>query len=84
MQLLWFIATHGDGRYLGTNYGGRPGDGLFLAHDDRYEITDEFLVVWRALLSSTQEINFAGKHLRVEGARNLFRAIQQPYPRIVE
>ena len=171
MKLLWFIPTHGDGRYLGTSYGGRPldygylkqiacavdnlgffgallptgrscedawvtasalipetrqmrflvavrpgliapslaarmtatfdrlsqgrllinvvtggdpvelaGDGLFLAHDDRYEITDEFLVVWRALLSSTQEVHFAGKHLRVEGARNLFQAIQQPYP----
>jgi alkanesulfonate monooxygenase len=24
MQLLWFIPTHGDGRYLGTAIGGRP------------------------------------------------------------
>jgi alkanesulfonate monooxygenase len=23
MQILWFIPTHGDGRYLGTSYGGR-------------------------------------------------------------
>lgn len=23
MQLLWFIPTHGDGRYLGTATGGR-------------------------------------------------------------
>jgi alkanesulfonate monooxygenase len=23
MQILWFIPTHGDGRYLGTSFGGR-------------------------------------------------------------
>ena len=23
MQIFWFIPTHGDGRYLGTSYGGR-------------------------------------------------------------
>jgi alkanesulfonate monooxygenase len=171
MKLLWFIPTHGDGRYLGTSYGGRPldfgylrqiacavdnlgfygallptgrscedawvtasslipethrmrflvavrpglvspslaarmtttfdrlskgrllinvvtggdpvelaGDGLFLEHDDRYEVTDEFLVIWRALLSTSEEVNFSGKHLKVCGAKNLFRGIQQPYP----
>jgi alkanesulfonate monooxygenase len=171
MKLLWFIPTHGDGRYLGTSDGGRPldfgylkqiacavdnlgfygallptgrscedawvtasslipethrmrflvavrpglvspslaarmtttfdrlsngrllinvvtggdpvelaGDGLFLEHDDRYEVTDEFLIIWRALVSSTAEVNFSGKHLKVQGAKNLFRGIQQPYP----
>jgi alkanesulfonate monooxygenase len=171
MKLLWFIPTHGDGRYLGTSYGGRPldfgylkqiacavddlgfygvllptgrscedawitaaalisetrqmrflvavrpglisptlaarmtatfdrlsngrllidvvtggdpvelaGDGLFLEHDQRYEVTDEFLQIWRALISSNEEVNFAGKHLQVRGAKNLFRGIQQPYP----
>ena len=171
MKLLWFIPTHGDGRYLGTSYGGRPldfgylkqiacavddlgfygallptgrscedawvtaaalfpetrrmrflvavrpglisptlaarmtttfdrlsngrllinmvasgdpeelaGDGVFLEHDQRYEITDEFLHIWRALVSGTGEVNFAGKHLQVRGAKNLFGGIQQPYP----
>jgi len=171
MKLLWFIPTHGDGRYLGTSYGGRPldfgylkqiacavddlgfygallptgrscedawvtaaalfpetrrmrflvavrpglisptlaarmtttfdrlsngrllinmvtsgdpvelaGDGVFLEHDQRYEITDEFLQIWRALVSGTGEVNFAGKHLQVRGAKNLFRGVQQPYP----
>jgi alkanesulfonate monooxygenase len=171
MKLLWFIPTHGDGRYLGTSYGGRPldfgylkqiacavdnlgfygallptgrscedawvtaatlisetnrmrflvavrpglisptlaarmttsfdrlssgrllinvvtggdpvelaGDGVFLEHDERYELTDEFLEIWRALVSSNEEVSFAGKHLRVKGARNLFRGIQQPCP----
>ena len=171
MKLLWFIPTHGDGRYLGTSYGGRPldfgylkqiacavddlgfygallptgrscedawvtaaalfpetrrmrflvavrpglisptlaarmtttfdrlsngrllinmvasgdpeelaGDGVFLEHDQRYEITDEFLQIWRALVSGTGEVNFAGKYLQVRGAKNLFRGVQQPYP----
>jgi alkanesulfonate monooxygenase len=171
MKLFWFIPTHGDGRYLGTSYGGRPldfsylkqiacavdnlgfygallptgrscedawitaaslipetrrmrflvairpglisptlaarmtatfdrlsngrllinvvtggdpvelaGDGLFLEHDGRYELTDEFLEIWRALLSSAGEVNYEGKYLQVRGAKNLFRGIQQPYP----
>jgi alkanesulfonate monooxygenase len=171
MKLFWFIPTHGDGRYLGTSYGGRPldfnylkqiacavdnlgfygallptgrscedawitaaslipetrrmrflvairpglvspslaarmtatfdrlsngrllinvvtggdpvelaGDGLFLEHDGRYELTDEFLEIWRALLSNAGEVNFEGKYLQVRGAKNLFRGIQQPYP----
>jgi len=171
VKLLWFIPTHGDGRYLGTSYGGRPldfgylkqiacavdnlgfygallptgrscedawvtasslisethrmrflvavrpglispslaarmtatfdrlsngrllinvvtggdpvelaGDGVFLEHDDRYELTDEFLNIWRALVASPAEVNFAGKYLKVRGAKNLFRGIQKPYP----
>ncbi len=64
--------------------GGDPvelaGDGVFLPHDERYEVTDEFLHVWRALLASGDTVNFAGKHLRVEGARTLFPPLQRPYP----
>jgi alkanesulfonate monooxygenase len=30
MQLLWFIPTHGDGRYLGTATGGRVADFAYL------------------------------------------------------
>jgi alkanesulfonate monooxygenase len=30
MRLLWFIPTHGDGRYLGTGFGGRPLDFGYL------------------------------------------------------
>ena len=173
MKLFWFIPTHGDGRYLGTSYGGRPldfsylkqiacavdnlgfygallptgrscedawitataaslisetrrmrflvairpglispslaarmtatfdrlsdgrllinvvtggdpvelaGDGLFLEHERRYELTDEFLEIWRALLSGAGEVNYEGKYLQVRGGKNLFRGIQQPYP----
>jgi alkanesulfonate monooxygenase len=30
MKLFWFLPTHGDGRYLGTNTGGRPLDFNYL------------------------------------------------------
>ena len=170
MQLLWFIPTHGDGRYLGTAAGGRAvsfpylrqiaqavddlgytgallptgrscedawvvaamlaavtrkmhflvairpglvspgvaarmaatfdrlssgrllinvvtggdpvelaGDGLHLAHDDRYELTDEFLTVWRAITAG-EEANFSGEYLNIQGGKLLFPPVQAPYP----
>jgi alkanesulfonate monooxygenase len=63
--------------------GGDPtensGDGIFLPHDERYEITREFLQVWKAMLSE-DTVNFEGKHLRLEGGKLLFPAVQQPHP----
>jgi alkanesulfonate monooxygenase len=72
-RLLINMVTSGDPVEL-------AGDGVFLEHDQRYEITDEFLQIWRTLVSGTGEVNFAGNHLQVRGAKNLFRGIQQPYP----
>ncbi len=170
MKLLWFIPTHGDGRYLGSTKGGRPvtfpylkqiaqavdnlgyygallptgvscedswvtasslmpvtermkflvavrpgllspsvaarmaatldrmsngrllinvvtggdpvelaGDGLHLPHDKRYELTDEFLEVWREVMSG-EAINFKGNHYHFEQSRIAFPPIQKPYP----
>ncbi|BAZ29929.1 aliphatic sulfonate monooxygenase [Cylindrospermum sp. NIES-4074] len=170
MQLLWFIPTHGDGRYLGTATGGRAvsfpylrqiaqavddlgytgallptgrscedawivastlvsltrqmrflvairpglvspgvaarmaatfdrlsggrllinivtggdpvelaGDGLHLGHDERYELTDEFLTVWRAIASG-ELANFKGNYLDIQDGKLLFPPIQQPHP----
>jgi len=170
MQLLWFIPTHGDGRYLGTAIGGRSvtfaymlqiaravddlgytgallptgrscedawivastlvthtrqmrflvavrpglvspgvaarmaatfdrlsegrllinvvtggdpvelaGDGVHLNHDDRYRLTDEFLTVWRQLLSKPNT-DFQGDYLRIEGGKVLFPPLQKPHP----
>jgi alkanesulfonate monooxygenase len=57
------------------------GDGVFYNHDERYEVTDEFLTIWRDLLSGTpKEVNFEGKHLRVRGASTLIPGVQRPYP----
>lgn len=73
-----------DGRLLlNVVTGGDPvelaGDGLYLSHDDRYELTDEFLSVWRTITSG-EESNFSGKHLQIQGGKLLFPPIQKPYP----
>ncbi|NLQ04766.1 alkanesulfonate monooxygenase, FMNH(2)-dependent [Cylindrospermopsis raciborskii CENA303] len=170
MQILWFIPTHGDGRYLGTSIGGRSvnfdywrqiaqavdqvgftgallptgrscedawvlastlvthtkkmkflvairpglmspglaarmaatfdrisggrllinvvtggdpiesaGDGLHLNHDQRYQLTDEFLTVWREITSGKIS-NFVGDYLQIEDGKILFPTVQKPYP----
>jgi alkanesulfonate monooxygenase len=170
MQILWFFPTHGDGRYLGTTYGGRAvnldylqqiaqavdhlgytgaliptgrscedawiaasslisvtqrmkflvalrpgmttpstvarmastfdrlsggrllvnvvtggdpvemaGEGLYLSHDDRYELTDEFLQIWRRVMAG-ETVDFKGKYLDIQGAKLLFPPVQTPHP----
>ena len=168
MELLWYIPTHGDGRYLGTDKGGRratpsymrqlaeavdglgfagallptgrtcedawivasslaavtnrmkflvavrpglvsptvsarmavsldkmsggrclinvvtggdpselAGEGLHLEHDQRYEITDEFLTVWKRLIDGKQ-VDFEGRHLKIVGGRLLIDRERKP------
>ena len=170
MQILWFLPTHGDGRYLGTAIGGRAvtadylqqiaqavdhlgytgaliptgrscedawiaassliaitkrmkflvairpgiaspgvaarmaatfdrisggrllvnvvtggdpvelaGDGLHLSHDDRYDLTDEFLTVWRGIVSG-ETVDLNGRYLQIKGGKLLFPPVQTPYP----
>ncbi|MBB3212479.1 alkanesulfonate monooxygenase [Herbaspirillum sp. Sphag1AN] len=58
-------------------------DGVFGTHAERYEISDEFLKIWRDVLAKTHtggETNFEGKHLSVKGAKALYPSIQKPYP----
>jgi alkanesulfonate monooxygenase len=43
--------------------------GDFLGHDERYERTDEFLTVCRSFWRHEGEVNFEGKHYRIEGGR---------------
>ena len=63
--------------------GGDPtentGDGIFLDHAERYEITREFLHVWKRLLAG-ENVDFTGKHLRLENGNLLFPAVQKPHP----
>lgn len=40
--------------------------GDFLSHDERYERTDEFLTVCRAFWEGKRDVDFCGKHYRVE------------------
>lgn len=56
-------------------------DGVFLGHDERYALTDEWLEIYRRLFLE-ESVTFAGKHLRIEGGRQLIPSIQQPYPGI--
>lgn len=63
--------------------GGDPtelhGDGVWLAHDDRYVATDEYLRVWRAMLAG-ETVDFEGKHIKVKGGKLLFPPVQSPHP----
>lgn len=63
--------------------GGDPtenkGDGIFLSHDERYEVTREFLAVFRELLASNV-VNYHGQHIRIEDGRLTFPPVQKPYP----
>lgn len=42
------------------------GYGDFLSHDERYERTEEFLAACRAFWNAEAEVNFSGKHYRIE------------------
>ncbi|MGX9142024.1 FMNH2-dependent alkanesulfonate monooxygenase [Mesorhizobium sp. 128a] len=63
--------------------GGDPvenkGDGIFLSHDERYEVTREFLDIYKAVLSG-ETVAFEGKHFRIEDGRLLFPPVQTPHP----
>lgn len=56
-------------------------DGVFASHDERYEITDEFLNIWRNLLAG-ETVNYEGNHLKIEGGEILFPGVQKPHPPI--
>ncbi|WP_156410400.1 FMNH2-dependent alkanesulfonate monooxygenase [Bosea sp. Root381] len=63
--------------------GGDPvenaGDGIFLSHDERYEVTREFLSVYSALLRG-ETVKHEGKHLRVDDGQLLYRPAQAGGP----
>ena len=54
--------------------GGDPvenaGDGIHLSHAERYEVTQEFLTVYKALLAG-ETVDFHGKHLKIDGGKLL-------------
>lgn len=75
-RLLINVVTGGDQAELDA-------DGLHASHSERYEITDEFLKVWRASLSGEggdAGYDFEGKHIQVKGAKTLYPPVQKPYP----
>jgi|SRR5215213_828789 len=50
----------------GSSTAEQHGYGDFLAHDERYARAEEFLTVCNAFWRSDDEVNFEGKHYRVE------------------
>jgi len=72
-RLLINVVTGGDPVELHA-------DGLFEDHDTRYEVTDEYLQIWRRVVAE-ETVDFEGKHLKVEGAKLLFAGVQRPHPR---
>ncbi|WP_346208501.1 FMNH2-dependent alkanesulfonate monooxygenase [Caldifermentibacillus hisashii] len=71
-RLLINVVTGGDPIEL-------AGEGLFLKHDTRYDLTDEFLTIWRKTLEG-EKFDFQGEYLHVEGAEVLYSPLQKPYP----
>jgi alkanesulfonate monooxygenase len=71
-RLLINVVTGGDPQEAAA-------DGVFLSHDERYEVTNEFLTIWRKILAG-EIYSFHGKHLKVENSRVYYPATQQPYP----
>lgn len=54
-------------------------DGVYLSHDERYAVTDEFLDIYRRVLAG-EVVDFEGKHLRVSAAKLLYPPVQTPHP----
>ena len=75
-RLLVNLVTGGDAEEL-------EGDGLFLPHSDRYELSREFLTIWRELLARShggEPFDFNGRHLAVKGGKVLYPPVSKPYP----
>ena len=70
---------------LNVVVGGNPkelaGDGVFLAHDERYDHADEFFQVFNSLLE-TGSANLDGKHIRALNAQLGLPPVQEPRPPI--
>jgi alkanesulfonate monooxygenase len=75
-RVLVNLVTGGDAAEL-------EGDGLFLPHAQRYELSTEFLTIWRETLRRSHDrasFDFEGRHLRCSGAKLLYPPVSNPYP----
>ncbi|MFF2482963.1 FMNH2-dependent alkanesulfonate monooxygenase [Paenibacillus sp. NPDC058071] len=71
-RLLVNVVTGGDPAEL-------AGDGLFLDHDARYELTGEFLHIWKQVIGG-HKVTASGTHISVNEAELLYPAVQSPSP----
>lgn len=59
------------------------GDGLFLNHAQRYQESEEFIRIWREILTRShtgESYDYDGQYLSVKGAKLLYPPLQKPYP----
>jgi alkanesulfonate monooxygenase len=71
-RVLFNLVTGGDPEEL-------EGDGVFLDHRERYVESAEFTRIWRRVLEC-ETFDYDGKHVKVRGARLLYKPVQQPRP----
>lgn len=73
-----------DGRLLlNIVVGGAPkelaGDGIFLAHDERYDHAADFFNIWNGLIAG-ERVFYKGKYVSAEGAKLQFPTVQERIP----
>jgi alkanesulfonate monooxygenase len=56
-------------------------EGLPLSHEQRYELTREWLAAYRGAFGD-DAVNFKGRHIHVENGKALLPSVQRPYPPI--
>jgi alkanesulfonate monooxygenase len=65
--------------------GGDPtenaGDGIHLTHAERYEVTQEFLDIYKALLAG-ETVNYESKHFNIVDGKLLFAPLQPNGPQL--
>lgn len=82
VKLVTTLDQNSGGRVLLNIVSGHIGldaAGVHLSHEERYEHTDEFLTVYRRIMSG-ERVDFDGKHLQIRGAEAQFLSLQDPYP----
>lgn len=75
-RLLVNLVAGGDAEAL-------AGDGLFLDHKKRYELSLEFLTIYRETPRRSHEgtaFDIEGEHLKVQGGKVLYPPLQTPCP----
>lgn len=56
-------------------------NGLFLEHDERYEMAEEYWDAWRRIMTG-ERVDYDGKHVRFKGAQLQVEGVQQPHPEL--
>jgi len=75
-RLLVNVVTGGDPGEL-------EGDGVFVDHDGRYAITQDYLRIWRGILQASHasgDYSLEGERLVSKGGKVLYPPVQRPYP----